>query len=403
MQKTSAYLVRPLSLLLAFAGLLFVGQCRRLSPYARSLMTKGFPESYAVRLDALHARHPAWTFEPLPVDDLPWDEIVRRECTPAWNLVVYATWAPPEWNVYGVDNYRPYYAPNAKAYDSGSWYQASEAAIAYFMDPRNFLGDTEIFMFETIGFNPAVHTVPTIERTLDGSFMADAGFDGGTNRFSALLLDVGRRIGVSPVFLAGRLALEQGPGSVQASGRIGDSLVELHRSPSGRIGNQTVWGTTYARNGTNTAAIVAKGAGAYNGYYNFFNIRAFGSGVFEIRYNAWKEAAEVDARHFGPWTTQERAIRGGALKVKERYVDTHRHTRYLQKFSVDPAAGEFRWKQYMQNIASPLVEARRTALAYADAGTFDAPHRFIIPVYRDMPHAPCPDSAAGKSVYSPTK
>ena len=68
-----------------------------------------------------------------------------------------------------------------------------------------------------------------------------------------------------------------------------------------------------------------------------------------------------------------------------------------------PAAGEFRWKQYMQNIAAPLVEARNTAKAYEAAGTLDAPYRFLIPVYKKMPQSASPDPAKGKSIYSSSR
>ena len=151
--------------------------------------------------------------------------------------------------------------------------------------------------------------------------------------------------------------------------------------------------------------MLAKGAAAYNGYYNFFNFRAYGLGVFEIKYNAWVEATadETRAKYLGPWNTQAKAIEGGSMKIKERYIDTHRHTRYLQKFSVLPEAGEFRWKQYMQNIAAPLVEARNTAKAYEAADTLDAPYRFLIPIYKKMPKSASPDPAKGKSIYSPSR
>ena len=89
--------------------------------------------------------------------------------------------------------------------------------------------------------------------------------------------------------------------------------------------------------------------------------------------------------------------------MRELYVDTRRHTRYLQKFSVLAEAGAFRWKQYMQNIAAPLVEARATARGYAAAGAHDAPSLFLVPVFRGMPDEPCPDPAAGRSVYSPSR
>ena len=369
--------------------------------YRRNLTARGFPGSYVERLVELQWDHSDWVFEPLKVADLSWSAIIEKECTPSWNLVVYANWAPDEWNALKEKNYTPYYAKDAKAYDSGAWYQASRETIAYFMDPRNFLNEREIFMFETLGFDAASQTKEAVETTLATTFMANRCYDGGTKKFSDLVLEVGRRFGVSPVFLAGRLASEQGSGSPQAFGTIGDALASYYTNETDRVGNAVIWGKRFTRGNAATAKVMAKGRAAYNGFYNFFNFRAYGLGLFEIKYNAWVEATAEETRqkYLGPWNTQARAIEGGSLKIKERYIDTHRHTRYLQKFSVLPEAGDFRWKQYMQNIAAPLVEARNASKAYAAADALDAPYRFLIPVYRDMPQAPSPDPADGKSVY----
>lgn len=373
-----------------------------LASAARDLCAQGFPPSYAEPLARLKFTHRSWQFEPQRVDDLAWQEVVRRELTPSWNLVNLSSWAPGPWAVYKSANYTPYIGKEAKAYDSGAWYQAGESAIAYFLDPRNFLFEREIFMFETLGYDATSQTPEAVARTLAGTFMAEAGYDGGSNTFASLVTDVGRRLGVSPVFLAGRMASEQGKGSVQAHGTIGDALVAYATNSLDRLGGCDVWGARFTRTNENTRVAVARGAAAYNGYYNFFNFRAYGRGLFEIKYNAWVEATceETRQKYLGPWNTQARAIEGGALKVKERYVDTHRHTRYLQKFSVLAEAGPFRWKQYMQNIAAPLKEARATAAAYAAEGALDRPFRFLIPVYRDMPAEHAPDPAEGRSVYS---
>ncbi|MBP5320775.1 MAG: hypothetical protein J6334_07280, partial [Kiritimatiellae bacterium] len=164
-----------------------------------------FPPSYAERLAPLAARHPNWRFVPYPIDDLTWSEVVERECTPGLNLVVHSRWAPAPWTKRGLKNYTPYYASNRKAYDSGIYYQASREAIAYFMDPRNFLNEREIFMFETLGFSEHAHTVEAVEIALEGSFMANARPDTEFQYYSELLVEVGRQYDISPVFLAGRL------------------------------------------------------------------------------------------------------------------------------------------------------------------------------------------------------
>lgn len=370
--------------------------------FRRELVAKGFPEGYARPLSELQFGHREWVFEPVGVADLTWDRIVEKELTPSWNLVVYANWAPNEWKALKEKNYTPYYAKDAKAYDSGAWYQASRETIEYFMDPRNWLNEHEIFMFETLQFDARSQTPEAVERTLSKTFMAKAKCGGAKGTFAELLMDVGRKLGVSPVFLAGRLASEQGLGSPQSFGTLGDCLVGLSTNRLGKVGDADVWGKRFTRDGEATKKVLAKGAAAYNGYYNFFNFRAYGLGLFEIKYNAWVEATadETRARYLGPWDSQARAIEGGAMKIKERYIDTHRHTRYFQKFSVLPAAKDFRWKQYMQNIAAPLVEARNTSKAYAAANTLDAPYRFLIPVYIAMPKRACPDPAGGKSIYS---
>jgi len=391
------------ALVLLTVLVLAVGKINELACRQR-LVKAGFPDNYAERLAPLQARHPNWRFVPLPVDDMTWDLVVDKECTPSWNLAAYSTWAPEPYLRLGVTNYLPYYAAKAKAYDSGAWYQASREAIAYFMDPRNFFSEEDVFMFESLEFNAKAHTLAATEWALSQSFMAKAKADGGKRTFAEIVLDVGREQGVSSVFLAARLALEQGNGTVQGLGKIGDSLLELYTNNADRVGRATAWGRTFAKNSAKVKAIVKKPSRHYNGVYNLFNMGACGSGLFEIRYNAWREATseETCQRYGGPWTTQERAIRGGVRKIRERYVDTCRHTRYFQKFSVVPAAGDFRWKQYMQNIAAPLKESRTTRKAYKAAGTLGAPHRFVIPVYRKMPFESCPDPAKGRSTYSPS-
>ena len=377
-------------------------RARCVEGYCRELVAAGFPASYAAPLAELRFGHPAWVFVPQPVTDLSWDEIVEKEMTPSWNLVVYADWAPDEWNGLKELNYTPYYAENAKAYDSGAWYQASRATVAYFLDPRNWLTERGIFMFETLGYDANSQTEAAVERVLAKTFMANECYDAGPRRFSTLVAEVGRRLGVSPVFIAGRLASEQGTGSPQARGTIGDCLVSLSTNRSDKVGDANIWGRRFTRDGDATKTVLARGAAAYNGYYNFFNFRAYGSGVFEIKYNAWVEATseETRAKYLGPWDSQAKAIEGGALKIRERYIDTHRHTRYFQKFSVLPEAGDFRWKQYMQNIAAPLIESRNTAKAYEAAGSLESPYRFVIPVYRAMPDLPSADPACGRSIYS---
>ena len=58
--------------------------------YRRGLAAQGFPRDYVRLLVELRLEHPNWRFSPLPVTDMTWDEIVEKESSPSWNLVVYS-------------------------------------------------------------------------------------------------------------------------------------------------------------------------------------------------------------------------------------------------------------------------------------------------------------------------
>lgn len=346
----------------------------KLEEYRNSFLEDGFPESYVENLAELKFDHPKWRFEVLKVEGMTWKEIVKKELTPSWNLVA------------ADKEFLSQRAPNAKAYDSGAWYQASEEAIGYYMDPRNFLNERDVFQFETLGFDGDSQTLKAVEKTLSKTFMDGKCYDRGKRTFAELVHEVGKRHGISPVFLAGRLVSEQGRrGSTQAFGTIGDTLFEYAAMTNDCIGSAVIWGNKYTRDNAATKKVLSFGRAEYNGYYNFFNFRAYGSGMFEIKYNAYLEAKNTAIKYLAPWNTQARAIEGGAMKLKERFIDTARHTRYLQKFAVLKESGPYRFKQYMQHIAAPLIESRNTYRSYRHAKTLNAPYRFLIPVYVDMP------------------
>ncbi|MBQ8416023.1 MAG: hypothetical protein IJX13_03870, partial [Clostridia bacterium] len=108
--------------------------------YYQSLLAAGFPEDYAVSLTELHLLHPSWRFEPLLV--------TKENPTYTWWHVLKEENKEPDNNlIFSSDSYRDYQHPlNKQLYDAG-YYQVSDAGLAYFMDPRNFLNETDIFQF----------------------------------------------------------------------------------------------------------------------------------------------------------------------------------------------------------------------------------------------------------------
>ena len=118
--------------------------------YVNELIAKGFPEDYAVKLSALHDKHPNWSFEPLKVT-----EMSNGKYT--WDYVIYMETDdnPKRSLVYNSEMYKKWRHPSNQQYDSG-WWRASVETVKYFMDPRNFMNDEQIFQFYDLAWSDTV-------------------------------------------------------------------------------------------------------------------------------------------------------------------------------------------------------------------------------------------------------
>ena len=361
--------------------------------YRAYLRTLGFPEDYIEPLYELHLLHPGWSFEPLDVTAL------NSKYT--WQYVIHMeTEDSPQRSLISSNSaYTAYrHKTNTQLYDSG-WYQASTAAVEYFMDPRNFLNEKDIFQFEDLRYRDTI-TKEQVETALEGTFMANAKLENGLT-YTEYFIEVGKRLGVNPLHLASRARQEQGikGGGSNISGVGGDKLWYYY---SNKV--QTEDGAiVYAPTSGHTEDSLK----AYNGLYNFYNINASGTGRFAILLGAMKEAqtgtAEMAAEWGGSpaWDTRWKSIYGGAYKLSKSYISNYQNTLYLQKWNVDArsksATGGSRnfWGQYMQNVGAALTEARNSYNAMAQNDCLDCAYTFLIPVYAGMPSS-CPDPAAGK-------
>lgn len=360
--------------------------------YRQHLRSLGFPEDYIEPLYELHLLHPKWNFEPLKVTELnskyTWDYVIHMETADS----------PQRSLISASSAYTAYRHPtNTALYDSG-WYQASEAAVEYFMDPRNFLNEKDIFQFEDLSFSQSV-TVTQVESALSGTFMERAVLDNGKT-YAEYFYEVGEELGINPLHLASRARQEQGKGtSSQISGLGGDKLWYYYSNNVQSEGGKIIYAPA-----TGHTEQELKG---YNGLYNFYNINASGTGGFAILLGALKEAKSgtpdmADKWGGSPsWDTKWKSIYGGAYKLCGSYIGNYQNTLYLQKWNVDArsktATGTSRnfWGQYMQNVGAALSEARNSYNALAANDCLDCPYNFLIPVYSGMP-ASCPDPAEGK-------
>ena len=363
----------------------FAGEAQE---YYLELLEMGFPSDYAVSLTELHLLHPTWQFKPLPITEInekyTWDYVIRKETeNPKTNLIPRS------------DSYLAYHHPtNTELYDSG-YYQASLDAVEYFMDPRNFLNETDIFQFYDLSLDTAAQ-MDEVNAVLSGTFMENATLENGTS-YAAYFCQVGEQLGINPVYLAAKVRQEQGTEGTSAiiSGSCGTLLADYYQnktetSDGGKPVNPPTEGYTEEE------------LLALNGYYNLFNVKASGTGLFSIYYNAMSRAVKgtpemSDVWGESPsWNTRWKSIYGGAYLLKTDYIDKYQSTVYLQKFNVDGRnESQNFWKQYMQNVTGALSESRSLYSAFASVDALDSSCTFLIPVYGQMPEEVNADPANG--------
>ncbi len=335
--------------------------------YEKELIDAGFPEDYAKLLAPLKEKHPSWIFEPINVTELSggkytWEYVINAEIEDDENNTVDNDYADAL--DYAIDN---------KSVESGMWYRAKRETVEFFMDPRNFLNAKRIFMFEDLSKTYGDRT-KAVDFLLSGSFMHKAVVedDAQGRTYAELFVDIGERLGISPLVIGARLRQEQG--------LVGDNPLI-----SGSCGTY-LW-NSYV-NGENDApdeGYTEDELKQYDGYYNYFNISATGNGYFEVYLSGMKEAKA------GNWTSRAAAIEGGAMKLRDRYINDYQQTLYFQKFNVDARSKRNFWGQYMQGVDAAYDEGGATYTALFKARLLDLPFKFDIPVYEGMPKDPCPD------------
>ena len=284
-------------------------------------------------IDKLVEQHPNWQFEIL-YTGIDFNTAVQGEYQyrdsngqPA-NLV--------DTSVYKGD----WIAPNPIV--SGNWALASYDGIAYFMDPRNFLNDIDVFQFlDLSNYADSGATLESITSMVSGTFLEGYASD---------VMAACQETNTNPYFILSRLIQEQG---------------------------------------TNGSATINMDGGDGKLYYNPFNYSA--SVGDEVN------TALARAKQEG-WDTMQKGLAGGIRILRKNYIDANQNTLYLNKFDVNPASpGGFYSHQYMQNLSAAYTEARRVRGYYANTGALDNTIKFIVPVFENMPSKASPKPSNSSS------
>ena len=285
-----------------------------------------FPESYQDALYRLKQQHPNWKFVKMETG-LDWNYVVNVQSEADRSLVS---------NNGALDSWKD-------GYYSKSWSIASDGIIKYYLDPRNALSEKLIFQFEQLTYNRSYHSVESVQKVVQGTFM-DGMVPGESISYAQAFMNIAAERNLSPVLMAARVRQEQGVnGSQMISGKYP----------------------------------------GFEGLYNHYNIGASGNTQEKELQTGLTKAREMG------WTTPMRSLSGGSAFLSNSYIHRGQDTLYLQKFDVDSSYDGVCWHQYMQNIAAPESEALSTYRAYSNAGIVDSAFVFRIPVYRNMPSYAC--------------
>ena len=183
----------------------------------------GFDETYKPYLRYLHTIHPTWTFTPL-VTGLDFELSYLSE-KPVCSIEISS----------GLCEQSPY-----EVTEKG-WCIGSEAATKFFLDPRNFLSEKYIFMFENLGYTE-LYTETIVQSVLNNTFMNEISIlDNQT--YASIFVEAGLKANISPLYLA-----------------------SLARQESGSKESLTTSGQEFEYEGY-----------IYKGLFNFFNIGAYSS------------------------------------------------------------------------------------------------------------------------------
>ncbi len=301
--------------------------------YSKELKVSGFTDSYIPFLTYLHKKYPNWVFKAKNTNSS------------------FATAVSSEEGKNYMQTTNNNYRTSSTPAEGSSWFRANTGVIAFYMDPRNFLTEERIFMFEKLDYSSEFDDkYPGMIKAIFGSGKLS------DDKYTVPIFNAGKKNKISPVHIASRIKQE-----VTANG-------------------------TDSTNGTE---FTFKGK-TYSGYYNFFNIGAYEQTIDGVKYGAITRglayAAKLISRDGEVWDNIETAITEGSSFLANGYITKGQGTLYYQKFNVSPDAYYSNYThQYMTNLQAPATEGNSTYNSYKSSGILTEPLIFEIPVFNYMP------------------
>ena len=312
-----------------------------------------FPKSYQSYLKKLEELHPNWVFKAY-YTGIDWDELTsssaENKCKK--NTIYFKNGStimdPKALCICGQEG-------------DSNYYCASSSTVNYYLDPRNFLSEAQVFQFLDLSYDEHI-TKEVIKNAAKNSFLSGKfKIDGKEYTYVDAIMDAAEESDVSAMHILVTIFQEVGRGSKKS-----DGTYTLPKAVSGTVDG-------------------------YEGLYNFYNYGATdGSGAVE---RGLKKAREMG------WTDPRTAIiEGATIVLANNYISAGQNTKYFYKFDVvgneilqesdgkkTYASKYFFGHQYMTNIQDPTSQAYNLFTYYTNEDLLDNTLTFNIPVYDDMP------------------
>ena len=312
-----------------------------------------FPKSYQSYLKKLEELHPNWVFKAY-YTGIDWDELTsssaENKCKK--NTIYFKNGStimdPKALCVCGQEG-------------DSNYYCASSSTVNYYLDPRNFLSEAQVFQFLDLSYDEHI-TKEVIKNAAKNSFLSGKfKIDGKEYTYVDAIMDAAEESDVSAMHILVTIFQEVGRGTKKS-----DGTYTLPKAVSGTVDG-------------------------YEGLYNFYNYGATdGSGAVE---RGLKKAREMG------WTDPRTAIiEGATIVLANNYISAGQNTKYFYKFDVvgneilqesdgkkTYASKYFFGHQYMTNIQDPTSQAYSLFTYYTNEDLLDNTLTFNIPVYDDMP------------------
>ncbi len=381
-----------------------------LETYEEGLLRQGFPVSYTEYLVELHKKYPEWEFVPM-ITGLDWQATIDGERDPHSQQLI-------------ENNVQSSYMCSCSSckgviQEASNWVSASEEAVKYYMDPRNFLNEEYIFQFESTAYD-STHTKAGVEAILKNTWMYNSSItylnalgnektyteNGVAVEYSDVILKAAKDSGMSAYYLASKIVQEVGSGSASnAGGSSGKNApfngiynyYNIGAYTGVRDGLEwangfmkTVRSTVMYKTASTSGTQVVTVPSNTEVYYistsgDFYRVSAIVSGK---TYSGYIKKSNISAyTSYGrPWTNPQKTIYYGAQYIYDSFSETQ-YTGYLQKFNVNPESENLYNHEYMANVRAAAAEAKKTYNAYSSANILETKKIFSIPVFKNMPGA----------------